>query len=375
MDSKRINFYTAGCDATVSFRKEQDENGKTTGIVFKAELSAPQESVWGRVLSRIYYDTTILADVFSSKERSGYPHNGGSHSLTLIVRRDFLKKINEFVSAIFEKFLDNTPIPESYAKEVGERRKELRSFLNTLRIATQAVEVSAQEYRHHDSLYATNGFVCPKCGGNMFGTMSYPYFEKKDHSENNAVLQKNYIRLGHCNRTYPDVCGFKWDRNNEDQEDSVIHFFERGVYALSYHDFIRKSTPEFAVDAETGRVFYSIPDELQDHPFLPYMKRRVFENIQDARTEFQRMLSSLEADKSESEFCKSDKRVREVNALCVSFVISGLNELLSLEKDYSTDIEAYQQTQVDLKDTVDGLVDDFLRQQKFSMKHLQKLTK
>lgn len=351
MDSKRINFYTAGCDATVSFRKEQDENGKTTGIVFKAELSAPQESVWGRVLSRIYYDTTILADVFSSKERSGYPHNGGSHSLTLIVRRDFLKKINEFVSAIFEKFLDNTPIPESYAKEVGERRKELRSFLNTLRIATQAVEVSAQEYRHHDSLYATNGFVCPKCGGNMFGTMSYPYFEKKNHSENNAVLQKNYIRLGHCNRT-PDVCGFKWDRNNEDQEDSVIHFFERGVYALSYHDFIRKSTPEFAVDAETGHVSYTIPDELADHPFLPYAKKCVFENAEDALVEFHEIVFALETEKDKDEFCKTVKKVREMNALCISFAMNGIVELTTIERK--------------------ALLTSISRQHAFVLKHLKK---
>jgi hypothetical protein len=45
-------------------------------------LSAPEHSALGQIIGQVYYNTRIL-DLLRSTERTGYPHNGGQHTLEL----------------------------------------------------------------------------------------------------------------------------------------------------------------------------------------------------------------------------------------------------------------------------------------------------
>jgi hypothetical protein len=51
------------------------------GRVF-VRLSAPEQTPLGKLVGRAYYDSRVL-EVLSFNERSGYPHNGGMHTLEL----------------------------------------------------------------------------------------------------------------------------------------------------------------------------------------------------------------------------------------------------------------------------------------------------
>lgn len=45
-------------------------------------LSAGERTPLGKIVGRLYYNTRVM-DLLSHEERSGYPHNGGQHSLDL----------------------------------------------------------------------------------------------------------------------------------------------------------------------------------------------------------------------------------------------------------------------------------------------------
>ena len=45
-------------------------------------LSAGEQTPLGKIIGRVYYDSNVLKGLNYS-ERSGYPHNGGSHTLEL----------------------------------------------------------------------------------------------------------------------------------------------------------------------------------------------------------------------------------------------------------------------------------------------------
>ena len=51
------------------------------GKVF-VRLSAPEQSPLGKLVGRAYYDSNVL-EALGFSERSGYPHNGGLHTLEL----------------------------------------------------------------------------------------------------------------------------------------------------------------------------------------------------------------------------------------------------------------------------------------------------
>lgn len=50
----------------------------TPGSV-QIDLSAGEQTPLGRILYKVYYQTNIC-DVVDREHRSGYPHNGGSHT-------------------------------------------------------------------------------------------------------------------------------------------------------------------------------------------------------------------------------------------------------------------------------------------------------
>jgi hypothetical protein len=64
------------------------------------ELSCPQHCPEGRFLGYLYYETNLL-EVFNRDERSGFPHNGGQHTLSLRVTTSDLFA---FVDLINEQF-------------------------------------------------------------------------------------------------------------------------------------------------------------------------------------------------------------------------------------------------------------------------------
>ncbi len=63
------------------------------------ELSCPQHTPEGEFLGYLYRANVL--DVFSRDERSGYPHNGGQHSLTLWVRPDDFRAFIELLDEVY----------------------------------------------------------------------------------------------------------------------------------------------------------------------------------------------------------------------------------------------------------------------------------
>lgn len=72
------------------------------------DLSSPQQSILGKALGRLYYETNLLDLLDSSKViRTGFPHNGGYHTLRISGPAeeviDFLRILkSEFPSAASE---------------------------------------------------------------------------------------------------------------------------------------------------------------------------------------------------------------------------------------------------------------------------------
>ena len=54
---------------------------QTAGYLWYIKLSAPQESEQGRIVADMYYGNQNLLNLVT--KRSGYPHNGGEHSLVV----------------------------------------------------------------------------------------------------------------------------------------------------------------------------------------------------------------------------------------------------------------------------------------------------
>lgn len=72
--------------------------------IFNIKCSQPQESPAGHFLAFLYYRTGVMK-LFSVKERSGFPHDGGYHSLIFHIDTNFgLDDVEAFLSMIKEQY-------------------------------------------------------------------------------------------------------------------------------------------------------------------------------------------------------------------------------------------------------------------------------
>lgn len=76
------------------------------------DLSQPQHTAAGKLLGHMYYNRPRLLDSLSQEERSGYPHNGGVHSLSLHMTADDLLAFRAMVA---EDFAGHQGLPELLA--------------------------------------------------------------------------------------------------------------------------------------------------------------------------------------------------------------------------------------------------------------------
>ncbi len=65
------------------------------------DLSQPQHTDAGNLLHKMYYCRPRLLDSLSRDERSGYPHNGGMHTLSLHMSVDDLLAFRALVQQDF----------------------------------------------------------------------------------------------------------------------------------------------------------------------------------------------------------------------------------------------------------------------------------
>lgn len=67
----------------------------TKSDIVRMDLTAPQQSVMGRMLEHLYYQTDMLDLIKETCVVTGFPHNGGSHTLRISGERqeviDFLR--------------------------------------------------------------------------------------------------------------------------------------------------------------------------------------------------------------------------------------------------------------------------------------------
>ena len=91
------------------------------------DLTSPQDSGLGIIIGKMYYNTQIselLGDM-----RSGYPHNGGSHTLRL--RGNY-----EDVIAGIEMIRDNTPVYPHMA--VTAAKMDLTMLCTQIRMSVES---------------------------------------------------------------------------------------------------------------------------------------------------------------------------------------------------------------------------------------------
>lgn len=69
--------------------------------------SQPQHTPAGNLLGRMYY-RGFLTTLLSREQYSGYPHNGGEHSLTLSLSKEDL---TAFVDTVREKYAGDEGLP------------------------------------------------------------------------------------------------------------------------------------------------------------------------------------------------------------------------------------------------------------------------
>lgn len=73
------------------------------------ELSAPQESPLGKIVGDLFYNTRLLEMV----KHTGYPHNGGEHTLSIYGQP---KDLIAFLELVIERFLPFPKYSEGIAK-------------------------------------------------------------------------------------------------------------------------------------------------------------------------------------------------------------------------------------------------------------------
>lgn len=75
--------------------------------ILYVDASQPQHTPAGNLLGRMYY-RGFLTTLLSREQYSGYPHNGGAHSLTLSLSEEDL---TAFVAVVREKYAGDEGLP------------------------------------------------------------------------------------------------------------------------------------------------------------------------------------------------------------------------------------------------------------------------
>ncbi len=95
------------------------------------QLSAGEQTPLGKIIGRVYYNSNVLEGL-TFAERSGYPHNGGQHTLHLHCRP--LDAI-EMIEMIKEEALTRLALTEE-EREVANQLSYVSQEIHSLRRRT-----------------------------------------------------------------------------------------------------------------------------------------------------------------------------------------------------------------------------------------------
>lgn len=87
-------------------------------------LSAGEQTPLGRLIGRVYYNSHVLEGLNYS-ERSGYPHNGGQHTLELFCRPLDAIEMIEMIKEVCLERLARTEEERQVANELSYISQEI----------------------------------------------------------------------------------------------------------------------------------------------------------------------------------------------------------------------------------------------------------
>ncbi len=93
-------------------------------------LSAGEQTPLGKIIGRVYYNTDIL-QCLSFTERSGFPHNGGQHTLELHCRPLDAIEMIEMIKYVALEKLAFTGSERQVASELSYISQEIRTLRRT----------------------------------------------------------------------------------------------------------------------------------------------------------------------------------------------------------------------------------------------------
>jgi hypothetical protein len=101
-----------------------------TPYKFRVRLSAGEQTPLGKIIGRVYYNTNVL-EALSYSERTGYPHNGGQHTLELHCRPlDAIEMIEMIKEVALEK-LCRTEEEREVANQLSFVSQEIHALRRT----------------------------------------------------------------------------------------------------------------------------------------------------------------------------------------------------------------------------------------------------
>lgn len=96
--------------------------------LFHVTATQPQHTPAGRLLSRMYYGSFLDATL-TRDQRSGYPHNGGEHTLNLKLSLEDLKAFLDLVLETFRGHEGALPFVNSIKERFFQAHPRLASAL------------------------------------------------------------------------------------------------------------------------------------------------------------------------------------------------------------------------------------------------------
>ena len=96
--------------------------------VFRVNASQSEHIPEGYLLSRMYYGT-FLESVLSRDQYTGYPHNGGEHTLNLRLSLEDLKAFLDLVLETFKSHYGAIPFVHSIKARFAATHPQLVSAL------------------------------------------------------------------------------------------------------------------------------------------------------------------------------------------------------------------------------------------------------
>ncbi len=98
----------------------------TPGKVY-VRLSATEQTPLGNIIGRLYYQSRVL-DLLNYNERSGYPHNGGQHTLELHCKPlDAIEMIEAMKEEAEDKKFARTPGESQVVAELSYISQEIHA--------------------------------------------------------------------------------------------------------------------------------------------------------------------------------------------------------------------------------------------------------